>query len=62
MRVLTRKLREVIRIGPDITIQVLRIQGDQIRLGITAPTSIRISREEPEQKQTKKEVCDVRQG
>jgi len=48
MLVLTRKLNEVIRIGPDITVQIVQIRGDQIRLGINAPKALRISREEPD--------------
>ena len=37
MLVLTRKKEEVIQIGDDITITVLRIKGKTVRLGIEAP-------------------------
>ena len=46
MLVLTRKLGETIVIGDDIVIKVVDIHGKQIRLGIEAPTEIKIFRGE----------------
>jgi carbon storage regulator len=46
MLVLSRKLHETIRIGNDITISVVRIAGNKVRLGITAPDGVTIFREE----------------
>ncbi|WP_182199663.1 carbon storage regulator CsrA [Paraliobacillus salinarum] len=46
MLVLTRKLHEAIQIGEDIEIKVVGIDGDQIRLGISAPKHIEIHRKE----------------
>lgn len=46
MLVLSRKLHETIRIGNDITISVVRIAGNKVRLGITAPDGVAIFREE----------------
>lgn len=46
MLVLTRKLQEAIKIGDDIEIQVVSIDGDQVKLGITAPKQIDIYRKE----------------
>lgn len=46
MLILTRKFDERIMIGPDIVITVLRIHGDEVRLGISAPRSTPIHREE----------------
>ena len=46
MLVLTRKIGEAIRIGPDVTVRVLEVRGGQVRLGLAAPTGIRIFREE----------------
>ena len=48
MLVLTRKLGESIQIGDDIIVTVLRIKGNSIRLGIDAPTQVRIIRREME--------------
>jgi len=46
MLVLTRKLGEVIRVGDDVTVRVLEVKGNQVRLGIDAPAAVRIYREE----------------
>jgi len=46
MLVLTRKLNESIVIGDTIAVKVLSIEGDQVRLGITAPKEVSIHREE----------------
>jgi len=44
--VLTRKAGEKIVIGDDITITILDVRGDGIRIGIDAPRGIKIQREE----------------
>ena len=46
MLVLTRKPGESIIIGSDIVVTVLEVRSDQIRLGIDAPRSISVHREE----------------
>lgn len=46
MLVLTRKKKESIRVGDDISITVLGIEGDQVKLGIDAPEHIDIHRQE----------------
>lgn len=46
MLVLSRQRSEVICIGPDIRIEVVDIRGDKVRLGVTAPTSMDVHREE----------------
>ena len=46
MLVLGRKEGEKIKIGPDIVIQVIRINGDQVQIGIDAPESVNIIRPE----------------
>ena len=46
MLVLTRKKDQSLVIGDDIVITVLDIQGDQIRLGVDAPKSVKIFRKE----------------
>jgi carbon storage regulator len=45
MLILTRKLGERITIGDDIVITLLEIKGAQVKLGIEAPKSISIHRE-----------------
>ena len=46
MLVLTRRVGEEIMIGGDIRVTVLEVRGNQIRLGIVAPQSVRVLREE----------------
>jgi len=46
MLILTRKLGEVIRIGDEVTVRVLEVRGNQVRLGVEAPADVRIYREE----------------
>ena len=46
MLVLTRRPGETIRIGTDVTVSVLEVRGDQIRIGIDAPRSVKVHREE----------------
>jgi carbon storage regulator len=46
MLVLSRKAGESIKIGDDITIKVIEIRHDQVRIGIEAPKDISILRSE----------------
>jgi carbon storage regulator len=46
MLVLTRRVGERLRIGPDIEVVVLEVRGREARLGITAPATVPIHREE----------------
>ena len=46
MLVLTRRANQSIMIGHDIVVTVLEVRGDQVRLGIKAPRSIDVHREE----------------
>jgi carbon storage regulator len=46
MLVLTRKSDEAINLGDDITITVVEIKGNSVRLGIKAPENVRIFRKE----------------
>ncbi|MDM5228405.1 carbon storage regulator CsrA [Cytobacillus sp. NJ13] len=46
MLVLTRRLKESIIVGDDIEISILSIEGEQVKLGISAPKNIDIHRKE----------------
>lgn len=46
MLVLSRKLNEKFHIGDDITVTVVRIGGNVVRLGIEAPPDVRVRRQE----------------
>lgn len=46
MLILTRKMGETVIIGDDVKVQVVDVKGRQVRLGITAPASCSVHREE----------------
>lgn len=46
MLVLSRKLDESIQIGDEISLKVLSVSGQQVRLGIQAPRDVQIDRAE----------------
>lgn len=46
MLILTRRIHERLIINGDVTVEVLGVKGNQIRLGITAPKNISVHREE----------------
>ncbi len=50
MLVLSRRLGESLQIGDNITVKVLDMQGGQVRIGIEAPRSISVHREEVKQR------------
>jgi carbon storage regulator CsrA len=46
MLVLTRKSQEKIQIGENITITILRVKGQAVRVGVDAPREVRVLRSE----------------
>lgn len=46
MLILTRRVGETLMIGDDITVTVLGVKGNQVRMGIEAPKHVAIHREE----------------
>ena len=58
MLVLTRKLQEKITIAGNITVTVLRVKGQTVRIGIEAPREIRVVRGELPMEATTKEADD----
>jgi carbon storage regulator len=46
MLILTRRAGETVMIGSDITITVLGVKGNQVRIGINAPKDVAVHREE----------------
>jgi carbon storage regulator len=46
MLLLTRKLGENIRIGDDVKITIVEVKGNHVKLGIEAPPSVKVHREE----------------
>lgn len=46
MLILTRRPAEAIRVGEEVTITLLGIRGNQVRIGIDAPRTVRVHRQE----------------
>lgn len=46
MLVISRKVDEQVRIGDEITVRILGVQGNVVRIGIDAPKSVVVHREE----------------
>lgn len=46
MLILTRRVGETVMVGDEVTITVLGVKGNQIRVGINAPKTVAVHREE----------------
>lgn len=46
MLILTRRVGETLMVGDDITVTVLGVKGNQVRIGVNAPKDVAVHREE----------------
>jgi len=46
MLILTRRVGETVMIGNDVTVTILGVKGNQVRVGINAPKDVAVHREE----------------
>jgi carbon storage regulator len=60
MLILTRRIGETLKVGNEITVTVMAIKGNQVRIGIQAPKDIDVYREEIFERETKRKGDDSR--
>ena len=58
MLILTRRVNEKLMVGDDVTVTVLSISGNQVRIGVTAPRHVPVHREEIYDKVKRQESLD----
>ncbi len=58
MLILTRRVGETLMIGDDVTITVLGVKGNQVRIGVNAPKDVAVHREEIYQRIQKEKTGD----
>ena len=46
MLILTRRVGETLMVGDDVTVTVLGVKGNQVRIGVNAPKEVQVHREE----------------
>lgn len=46
MLILTRRVGETLMVGDDVTVTVLGVKGNQVRIGVNAPKEVAVNREE----------------
>ncbi|MBR7064816.1 MAG: carbon storage regulator CsrA [Treponema sp.] len=46
MLILSRRVDEQIKIGDDITVTIIEVRGEQVKIGVEAPKSVKVFREE----------------
>ena len=59
MLILTRRVGETLMIGEDVTVTVLGVKGNQVRIGVNAPREVAVHREEIFDRIKREESRDV---
>ena len=59
MLILTRRVGETLMIGDEVTVTVLGVKGNQIRIGVNAPKEVAVHREEIYERIKKEEAAET---
>lgn len=60
MLILTRRVGETLMVGDEVTVTVLGVKGNQVRIGVDAPKDVAVHREEIYQRiQKEKEESEI---
>ena len=62
MLILTRRLGESVMIGDEVTVTVLGVRGNQVRLGFSAPSAVPVHREEVYQRIRAETAAGISKG
>ena len=62
MLILTRRVGETVMIGNEVTVTVLGVKGNQVRIGVNAPKDVAVHREEIYERIKREEDLDARSG
>ena len=62
MLILTRRVGETVMIGSDVTVTVLGVKGNQVRVGINAPRDVAVHREEIFERIKREEQAGLQAG
>ncbi|MGI9326962.1 MAG: carbon storage regulator CsrA [Pseudomonadales bacterium] len=59
MLILTRKVGETLMIGDSVTVTVIAVKGNQVRIGVSAPRDVGVHREEIYERIQKENTADT---
>jgi carbon storage regulator len=62
MLILTRRVGETLMIGDEVTVTVLGVKGNQVRIGVNAPRDVSVHREEIYERIKREQMTEQEEG